>query len=311
MKNNSKFIRVLLTVFILVFICVSVSAEAPDPEPVIQPTVPAAEATEPPEYDVPDTDWTEPPKAVDPEENTDEEPSDEEPVDGIPTEEPVEEDPTEEPTEDPTDEPTEEPTPTEEPVDEEPTEEPADENTTVEPTDEPDPTATPVPEIKVAYYSYYVDDELIAYDEYELTAVDNGYTCSVVLPKALELEGFEFAGWFIDGEEFKGGEVILPDSCEFIVTASYTEIETEVPEYKVSVFTSVDGEDSVPFGTEITVYCVLEGFENTPYTLLWQYTPDNGKTVFDIANATGESFSYILSEENAAYRYRVLVMTDD
>ena len=331
-KNNSILLKALMMALVLVLTCVTVFAEAPDTEPAEATEAPVVETTPEPEEKSPESDWTEAPATEAPEDDPDEAPI-EEPVEKDPTEEPVEEEPAEEPVtedpaqepvvEDPAEEPVEEEPVEEEPVEDEPVEEepveedPEDEPVEEEPVEEapveeePDPAEEPEIETKVASYSFYANGELIATKEYELTAVEGGYTCTVELPEAPAVDGFEFAGWYIDGSEFKGGEVILADGGNFVVTASYIEIEETAPEYKVSVFTSVDGEAFVFFGTEITVSCRLEGFEDTAYTLQWQYTPDDGATVFDVEGATSESFTYTLTEENAGYRYRVVVTTEE
>ena len=60
-------------------------------------------------------------------------------------------------------------------------------------------------------------------------------------------------------------------------------------------------------GEEVTLYAVLTGFEEDEYIITWQYTPDNGETVFDAPNGNGLTYRVITTEENAGYLWRLRV----
>ena len=43
------------------------------------------------------------------------------------------------------------------------------------------------------------------------------------------------------------------------------------------------------------------------YAVQWQYTPDEGLTVKDIEGATLPEYTFVLTEENIGYLYRVRI----
>ncbi len=77
-------------------------------------------------------------------------------------------------------------------------------------------------------------------------------------------------------------------------------------EKKVSVTSNMEGVDEAEEGTEVVLNTILEGFENTQIDFQWQYSED-GSSWIDIEGADAESYSFELSEVNAAYYWRVVV----
>ena len=51
----------------------------------------------------------------------------------------------------------------------------------------------------------------------------------------------------------------------------------------------------------------LVGFEGVNYQLQWQYTPDGGETIIDVEGATGLTYSFPVTQENAGYLWRLSV----
>lgn len=76
----------------------------------------------------------------------------------------------------------------------------------------------------------------------------------------------------------------------------------------VSIGSNVAEGDAVYAGTEIVLTARLNGFENLEYTLQWQYTPDDGENVYDVAGANGTQYAFIIDESNAHYLWRVSVV---
>lgn len=73
----------------------------------------------------------------------------------------------------------------------------------------------------------------------------------------------------------------------------------------VSVYLAYDG-DYVTFGDRVTFYAVLNGYEDTVYTLQWQSSHDN-RTWSDISGADKATYAMNVTEENYTDYYRVAV----
>lgn len=73
----------------------------------------------------------------------------------------------------------------------------------------------------------------------------------------------------------------------------------------VSIYAAYDG-DTLSFGDAVTLIAVLNGYENTAYTLKWQSSPDNQEWE-DIAGETAASYSFIITEANYTNYWRVSV----
>lgn len=76
-------------------------------------------------------------------------------------------------------------------------------------------------------------------------------------------------------------------------------------ERSVSVYIAFDGE-YVEFGDTVTLYAVLNGYEDTTYALQWQVSPDNANWA-DITGATNASYAVVVTETNYTDYYRVAV----
>lgn len=86
-------------------------------------------------------------------------------------------------------------------------------------------------------------------------------------------------------------------------------LTTREEEKKDIVLTSsVEGLTSVPAGTEVTLTAHVTGYDLSNYRLQWQYSPDGGATVHDVADATGLEMTFTLDEVNKDYFWRILVI---
>jgi hypothetical protein len=74
----------------------------------------------------------------------------------------------------------------------------------------------------------------------------------------------------------------------------------------VTVESSIPAGMAVYSGTEITLTAVPAGFGDVQLAYQWQYSTD-GENWTDIEGATKKTYTYIITEENAIYRYRVYV----
>lgn len=75
------------------------------------------------------------------------------------------------------------------------------------------------------------------------------------------------------------------------------------PERTIVVSASWEGEELF-IGDVMTLKATLKGFENTKYTLQWQYSADNTSWT-DVAGATGDTLAVTMTEENCLYYWRV------
>ena len=63
--------------------------------------------------------------------------------------------------------------------------------------------------------------------------------------------------------------------------------------------------DNLQYGDTVTVQATVQGLDNVPYLLQWQY--NDGAGWKDCQGATQASYSFTLSRENAAYQWRVMI----
>lgn len=75
----------------------------------------------------------------------------------------------------------------------------------------------------------------------------------------------------------------------------------------ITVSSNMTGRKTCREGDLIVIHAVLHGFENDAYTLQWQYSPDQGTTVYDLPGENDIEYAYFLTEENYGYMYRVVV----
>ena len=61
----------------------------------------------------------------------------------------------------------------------------------------------------------------------------------------------------------------------------------------------------------VILTATLTGFENTNYTMQWQYTPDMGETIVDVPGANDTQYSFPITIENAEYLWRLSVTIHD
>lgn len=82
---------------------------------------------------------------------------------------------------------------------------------------------------------------------------------------------------------------------------------TAKPKLRVWITSSLDGFETVQSGTEITLTAHLEGFDDISYKLQWQCSLD-GENWRDEPGANELTFSFILTEENDDYLWRIIVI---
>lgn len=97
-------------------------------------------------------------------------------------------------------------------------------------------------------------------------------------------------------------EEVLPQ--ETLSLEEETSIEIVLPERSVSVCAIY--EEPLHFGDTIILHAVLEGYENTVYTIQWQVSKDNANWQ-NIEGAASLSYSFIITENNYQNYYRIAV----
>ena len=75
---------------------------------------------------------------------------------------------------------------------------------------------------------------------------------------------------------------------------------------KVKITSSLPRGAEAYVGTEVTLTAHIEGFEDTPYTVQWQYSVDRENWT-DVPGANELEYTFALDVENATYAWRVLV----
>ena len=73
-----------------------------------------------------------------------------------------------------------------------------------------------------------------------------------------------------------------------------------------SVSIRVSCSDEIYFGDTITLYAVLEGYDNVEYVIQWQTSKDDSNWR-DISGANGAQYSITITEDNCTDYFRVAV----
>lgn len=123
-----------------------------------------------------------------------------------------------------------------------------------------------------------------------------------VIEYTLARDEGEYAGTFAikaTGEEIQGNYRIQYNEGVFTILAA------EGNPKRVTITSNIAPGEPAYAGTEIILTAHPEGFEGENYTLQWQRTLDL-VTWEDIPGATDLTFTYILDEETAQYRWRVV-----
>ena len=94
---------------------------------------------------------------------------------------------------------------------------------------------------------------------------------------------------------------------DLIATLKPDDIE-DFPVRSVTVTSNLEGYEVVYYGMEEEFVASLSGFEeDDKYTIQWKYSTDDGESYIDIENANDLVFAYIIDEENANYRWKVMI----
>ena len=102
----------------------------------------------------------------------------------------------------------------------------------------------------------------------------------------------------VEGEEVQGNYRIQYQNAVFTIK--------EAKNRGVSITSSLVKGEPVYEGTEVTLTAHPAGFEDTEYTVQWQYSTDMVNW-FDAENGNSLSFTYVLDDQTVQYRWRVIV----
>lgn len=87
------------------------------------------------------------------------------------------------------------------------------------------------------------------------------------------------------------------------------EVVEEAKANIVTVFADIRADhmnESVTEGTSVTLYADVSAFEGMEYTITWQYTPDNGETVYTAA--VGDPwYTFIADPVTVTYLWRAVI----
>lgn len=87
------------------------------------------------------------------------------------------------------------------------------------------------------------------------------------------------------------------------------EVVEEAKANIVTVFADIRADhmnESVAEGTSVTLYADVSAFEGMEYTITWQYTPDNGETVYTVA--VGDPwYTFIADPVTVTYLWRAVI----
>lgn len=118
---------------------------------------------------------------------------------------------------------------------------------------------------------------------------------SAVAPEAPSKEGEEFTGW---NANF---------SCVLSDLDVYPRVNEEEKEYSVYIWCELLSEGKYDVGAEVGFYSELKGFEDVEELgFEWQCSAD-GENWEDYSGAAGETFSYVVTEENYNFTWRLIV----
>lgn len=147
---------------------------------------------------------------------------------------------------------------------------------------------------------------VVALKDTLLYADPDGSTAGTV-PASATMSLFGMAdGWA--RVEYNGaiGYVLSSDIAVYMADEEVNQAAKEEKIRTISFYSDHAGK-GVKAGETITLYAVLEGFEDDTVKIWWQYTPDNGATVIDAPGATGMTYSFVATHENIPYLWRVCV----
>ncbi len=102
-----------------------------------------------------------------------------------------------------------------------------------------------------------------------------------------------------EGEEIQGHYRVQ------FLPGTFTILTAEGNPRRVTITSSLAAGEPAYAGMEVTLTAHLEGFEGVNYTLQWQFSLDK-ENWEDMPGATGETYTYELSVETAAYNWRVV-----
>ena len=112
----------------------------------------------------------------------------------------------------------------------------------------------------------------------------------------------EYAGTYeirAEGEELQGNYRVQ------FLPGTFTILAAEGNPRRVTITTSLIPGEPAYAGMEVTLTAHPEGFEGVNYILQWQYSLDR-ENWEDMPGANGETYTYELSVETAAYNWRVV-----
>ena len=89
-------------------------------------------------------------------------------------------------------------------------------------------------------------------------------------------------------------------------TEEAVEEEAEAEESSVSVKLELKNKGTIEMGDKITIQAKVEGLEGG-YSISWECNKADGKGWEEIKGASGDEYSFYLTEETVAYSYRALV----
>lgn len=113
-------------------------------------------------------------------------------------------------------------------------------------------------------------------------------------------------------DEVSGEVYEIPVANEMLAFYNADEIiPEEVKVRNIRIWSSIDNETRLEYGMVVVVYAELIGFEEDEYTIEWQYTPDQGQTIYTIPDAHDTSYAYYLDGNNQTYGYRIIVNWQD
>lgn len=87
--------------------------------------------------------------------------------------------------------------------------------------------------------------------------------------------------------------------------AEEEEVAEEV-ERSVTIYVVGGNDKPVYYGDTVTLKAKMVGYDDVKYTVQWQYSTDD-ENWHDVSGATSESMTLVISEENAAYYWRMNV----
>jgi hypothetical protein len=124
---------------------------------------------------------------------------------------------------------------------------------------------------------------------------------------AEEIEGVEIVEMSIEESVDVEIEEPIEEPIDMIaeepVVEDAIEEESQI-ERSVSIHASCP--DKVYFGDTITLYAVLEGYDDVEYTVQWQTSKDDSNW-HDISSANSEQYSITITEDNCTDYFRVAV----